>query len=123
MPLLAGAPWRSNPAECRAQGLVVSEHGELVPFQGEPEVPDGQVGTQQLAVEGAVPGLSVGELLGEESQGLPSAPDPLLQGGAYVGGGGIGHNGQWSPGVGVRQSDDSYQALLGGGESLPHGAP
>ena len=101
MPLLTSTPWRSNPAECRAQGLVVSEHGELVPFQGEPEVPDSQVGTQQLAVEDAVPGLGVGELLGEESQRLLGALDPLLQRRADVGGGGIGHDGQRSPRVGV----------------------
>ena len=45
---------------------MVGDDGELDPLQGEPEVPDGQVGSQQLAVEGAVPGLGVGELLGEE---------------------------------------------------------
>ena len=72
LPLLSSAlRWRIS-AESGAKGLVV-------PLQGEPEVPDGQVGAKQLAIEGTISVLCYGEFLGEEGKGaLP--PHPLLQG-------------------------------------------
>ena len=54
-------------AEKTSKEQVVDENGDLVRLQGIPKVLDGQVGTQQLVVKGAVLGLSGGELLGEES--------------------------------------------------------
>ena len=76
LPLLSSAlRWRIS-AESGAKGLVV-------PLQGEPEVPDGQVGAKQLAIEGTISVLCYGEFLGEEGQGeLPVPPHLLLQGAA-----------------------------------------
>ena len=76
LPLLSSAlRWRIA-AESGAKGLVV-------PLQGEPEVPDGQVGAKQLAIEGTISVLCYGEFLGEEGQGaLPVPPHLLLQGAA-----------------------------------------
>ena len=54
-------------AEKPSKERVVDENDDLVRPKGIPEVPDGQVGTQQLVVRGAVLGLGGGELLGEES--------------------------------------------------------
>ena len=50
-------------AESSTQGFVVGEETKLSALQSKPKMADGQVGAQQLPVEGGVAGLSVRKLL------------------------------------------------------------
>ena len=64
---------------------MVSQHVGLPSLQQEPEVAQGGHQRQELPVEGAVPGLSVVQLPGEEGERLPlTTGGPLLQGRPYV---------------------------------------
>ena len=67
--MLAGTPRRRNPAESSTQGLVVGQETKLLALQSKTKMADGQVGTQQLPVEGGVAGLSLRELLPSKKRG------------------------------------------------------
>ena len=82
---LAGGPRVPGPVESKNQRLVVGQHMDLSPLQQKPEMTQGGHHHQELPVEGAVPGLQVGQLPAEEGEGLPlTAGGPLLQGHSYM---------------------------------------
>jgi hypothetical protein len=68
--------------ESISEKLVISKDDKGTAFDHISEVLDGLIHRQELAVIRTVLTLSGAELMGVESQGLPSVTDMLLQGGA-----------------------------------------
>ena len=81
--MLAAGPGLGDLGHAECQRLVIRECREGATLDEEPEVPHGEVHRQELAVEGAVLGLRLAQLLAEETQGLPVALHLLLENGAY----------------------------------------
>jgi hypothetical protein len=82
---------------------VVGEDDEVARFQQVAEMLHSLVDIQQLAVLCAVflPGRA--EFLGEESEGLPSIPDALLQHSIHGGRGGVCGECKWRGSIRMRQ--------------------
>ena len=90
--------------ESAQQRLVVREDGEGAALQEMAEVEDSCVHCQKLSVESTVGGFRRGKFPGEKSQRPPVlAWPPLLQGCAYVRGGGVGDERKISSRAGVDQ--------------------
>jgi len=67
--------------ESISERFVIRKNDKVTAFDHMSEVLDGLIHCQELAVVRTVLLLSGAELMGVESQGLPSVADTLLQGG------------------------------------------
>ena len=73
---------------------MISVYYHLLPLDEVLELPDGGGDGQELAVEGGVPGLGVGESMAEEGELLKPPSMVLMEDSADGGVGGVGGDGQ-----------------------------